>query len=99
MDAVPLSGFITPVSILIMVVLPAPLGPRKPKSSPVFTSKLTRSTANNSPKRFVRLVTSTAFSLFVVWHLRQVGEKGNFFFFFFFFSQFFFGAASASSLL
>jgi hypothetical protein len=78
MVAVPLFGFITPVRVLMVVVLPAPLGPKKPKSSPFFTSKLTLSTANNSPKYFVRFVTSTAFSLLVVRHLRQIGEKIDF---------------------
>ncbi len=34
-----------PVSTLMVVVLPAPLGPRKPKISPASTSKVTPSTA------------------------------------------------------
>ena len=37
------------VSMLIVVVFPAPLGPRKEKISPFFTSKLMLSTAFNSP--------------------------------------------------
>src|ERR1043166_21956 len=45
----PLSGS-KPVSILITVVLPLPLGPRKPKISPLATSKLTPFTAVNFPK-------------------------------------------------
>src|SRR5205085_2610443 len=36
------------MSILIVVVLPAPLGPRRPKSSPSPTSKLTPRTASTS---------------------------------------------------
>src|SRR5215472_2017591 len=46
-------GRISVVSIRLSVVLPAPLGPSRPKSSPRRTSKLTRSTAVNSPKRLV----------------------------------------------
>ncbi len=38
----------------MMVVLPEPLGPRKPKSSPQSRWKLTSSTAVTSPKRMVR---------------------------------------------
>src|SRR5437879_3383951 len=49
----PLSGR-SPVSILITVVLPLPLGPRKPKISPASTRKLTPSTAVKSPKRLTR---------------------------------------------
>jgi len=78
MDAVPLSGFITPVSILMVVVLPAPVGPKKPKSSPFFTSKLMLLTASNSLKCFVKLLTSMAFLVLVAWHLRQVSEKVDF---------------------
>src|SRR2546427_1564191 len=40
------------VSILIVVVLPAPFGPRKPKTSDRSISNETRSTATLSPKRF-----------------------------------------------
>ena len=40
--------------IFMVLVLPAPLGPRKPNASPVRTSKLTLSTAVNPLKRFVR---------------------------------------------
>src|ERR1700691_4081857 len=42
------------VSIRTIVVLPAPLGPSSPKTSPRRTSKLTWSTAVNAPKRLVR---------------------------------------------
>src|SRR6202521_5555733 len=46
-------GTISVVSIRLSVVLPAPLGPRRPNSSPRRTSKLTWSTAVNAPKRLV----------------------------------------------
>ena len=44
----------------MVVDLPAPLLPRKPKISPRATSKLTSSTATNWPKRRVRLRTTIA---------------------------------------
>src|SRR5579871_875186 len=47
--AAPFVSGSSPVSILMTVVLPLPLGPRKPKISPRFTSKLTSFTAVNSP--------------------------------------------------
>src|SRR5688572_13032174 len=56
--ALPPLGASSPVSILMVVVLPAPFGPRKPKISPVLTSKLTAFTAVNSPNVFVRPSTS-----------------------------------------
>src|ERR1035437_1623495 len=51
-----------PVSMRIVVDLPAPFGPRKPKISPFCTSKLTRFTAVKLPKRFSRFFTTTAVS-------------------------------------
>src|SRR3984957_5448320 len=39
--------------ILIVVVLPAPLGPRKPKVSPLVTAKSMPRTASTSPYRLV----------------------------------------------
>src|ERR1700735_3762193 len=48
------------VSIRTIVVLPAPLGPRSPKTSPRRTSKLTWSTAVNAPKRLVRALVCIA---------------------------------------
>ena len=42
------------MSILIVVVLPAPFGPRNAKISPWPTSNEIWSTAVNSPKRFTR---------------------------------------------
>src|SRR5713101_4726022 len=52
-NACPSVGGINVVSILTIVVLPAPLGPSSPKTSPRRTSKLTLSTAVNAPKRLV----------------------------------------------
>jgi hypothetical protein len=49
-----------PVSILMVVDLPAPLGPRKPKNWPGATARLTSWTAVKSPKRRVRPVVVTA---------------------------------------
>src|SRR5260221_5690355 len=53
-NACPPLGVISVVSIRTIVVLPAPLGPSSPKTSPRRTSKLTLSTAVNAPKRLVR---------------------------------------------
>ena len=44
----------------IVVDFPAPFAPRNPKISPSATSKLTSSTATNSPKRRVRFLTLIA---------------------------------------
>ena len=46
------------VSILMVVVLPAPLGPKKPKIAPAGTEKEMPSTARKSPKLFVSPSTS-----------------------------------------
>src|SRR5437667_3685002 len=62
--APPLSGK-SPVSILITVVFPLPLGPRKPKISPFWTRKLTSLTAVKSPKRRTRCSAEMATSPFV----------------------------------
>src|SRR3984957_8265255 len=53
-NAWPPLGTMSVVSIRTIVVLPAPLGPSSPKTSPRRTSKLTLSTAVNAPKRLVR---------------------------------------------
>ena len=53
MVAVPLVEWIRPSSIRSVVVLPAPLGPRKPVIRPGSTSKLRSSTATKEPKRLV----------------------------------------------
>src|SRR4051794_8841584 len=61
--AAPAVGFSNPHSMRIVVDLPAPLLPRKPKISPRSTSKLTSSTATNWPKRRDSPRTSIAFTL------------------------------------
>src|SRR5438094_868074 len=53
MIAVPEVGCSSPVSILMVVVLPAPLGPRKPNSSPSPIRRFMASTAVSAPNRFV----------------------------------------------
>ena len=53
-SASPAVGASKPVSIFIVVVLPQPFEPRKPKISPRSMAKFTRSTAVKSPKRQVR---------------------------------------------
>src|SRR5436189_3611025 len=49
----PLSGLVIPTIIRIVVVFPAPLGPRKPNTLPGRTSNDSPSTAVKSPNRFV----------------------------------------------
>ena len=53
-SASPSLGGSKPVSIFMVVVLPQPFEPTKPKISPRSMVKLTRSTAVKSPKRQVR---------------------------------------------
>ena len=50
----PALGASSPVSMRIAVVLPAPLAPRNPNTSPARTSKVMLSTAVKPPKRRVR---------------------------------------------
>ena len=57
MEADPLLGGRNPVSIRMVVVFPAPLGPRKPTTSPCSTAKVAPVTAGWRPKRLVRLST------------------------------------------
>src|SRR6266487_481288 len=57
-DAWPLVSGRRVVKILMIVLLPAPLGPSKPKTSPWLTEKLTVSTAVWSPKLLTRSTTS-----------------------------------------
>jgi hypothetical protein len=52
--AVPEVGAIRVPSVRTVVVLPAPLGPRKPNTSPEAMVKETSSKAVRSPKRLVR---------------------------------------------
>ena len=56
MRAEPPSGSRKPDSIFMVVDLPAPLGPRKPSTSPGRTLREMPSTARNAPKLFLRLV-------------------------------------------
>ena len=49
MRAVPEVGGMMPVSMEIDWVLPAPLGPRRPNTSPSSTAKLIPLTASKSP--------------------------------------------------
>src|SRR5450755_701300 len=58
--APPAVGLARVHSMLMVVVLPAPLGPRKPNTSPVATSKFTPRTARTSPKLLARSVTVIA---------------------------------------
>src|SRR5919199_6169490 len=52
-SADPLVGRTRPVSMRMVVVLPAPFGPRKPNTWPAATSSVTSRTATNLPKRLV----------------------------------------------
>jgi hypothetical protein len=52
--ACPEVGFSKVVSIIMVVLLPAPFGPKNPKISPSFTLKEMSSTAFRSPKDFDR---------------------------------------------
>ena len=61
-----------PVSILIVVVLPAPFGPRKPKISPRGTSKLTPCTASTRLPR-----EEPAVNVFVEPSLRPVDQPSR----------------------
>ncbi len=49
----PALGSRSPVSILMVVDLPAPFGPRKPKNWPEATLSVTSATAVSAPKRRV----------------------------------------------
>src|SRR5664280_2907178 len=60
--ALPPLGARIPVRMRIVVDLPAPFGPRKPKIWPLGTSKLKRFTAMKLPNRFSRPFTTTAMS-------------------------------------
>src|ERR1700735_3858177 len=53
-------GLLSVHSMLIVVDLPAPLGPRKPNTSPIATSKLIPRTARTSPNVLTRSVTEMA---------------------------------------
>src|SRR5581483_2563275 len=62
----PAVGVRRPQRMRMVVDLPAPLGPRKPKISPRATCNETWSTATNAPKVFTRLSISTALTLGVI---------------------------------
>src|SRR5512133_1937358 len=68
----PPEGSRSPHSIRMVVDLPAPLGPRKPKISPWRTSRLMRLTATKSPNRRSRLRRVTANSA-----MRHLGNRGG----------------------
>src|SRR5690625_794427 len=53
-EALPSVGGNNPVSIFMVVDLPQPLEPRKPKISPLNTSRLTSSTAVKLPNLLVK---------------------------------------------
>src|SRR5580692_8740623 len=74
--AEPLLSGRRPVSILMTVVLPLPLGPRKPKISPFSTRKLTSFTAVNLPNRRTRCSAEIAGSsgLFVALAIRLLSR-------------------------
>src|SRR3974390_1778053 len=58
--AEPLVGAISPTSIRIVVVLPDPLGPRKPNTLPAGTRRSIPAAASTDPKRFASDVVSIA---------------------------------------
>jgi len=58
MRASPELGGKKPVTMRMVVDLPAPFGPRKPSTSPFFTEKVRQSTAVFLPNRLVRFSTS-----------------------------------------
>jgi hypothetical protein len=62
-DAVPASIGRSVVSMRSVVVLPAPLGPRKPKISPRDTAKLTPRTASTVPRRDANCLRSSCASM------------------------------------
>src|SRR5450759_3075338 len=74
----PAVGARIPQSMRMVVDLPAPLGPRNPKISPLLTSKDTRFTATKEPNRFSRSFTMTAWSgLRMAGTAFLVGENGD----------------------
>ena len=51
MNAFPRVGWMSPISILMVVVLPAPFGPTNPKISPCSTVRLRSRTASTRRRR------------------------------------------------
>src|SRR5262249_32954157 len=66
-----------PVSILITVVLPLPLGPRNPNTSPFSTVIDTSSTAVKSPKRRVRFWFELQALVHLRWELNVSADSGT----------------------
>src|SRR3989338_9128264 len=58
---VPLSAFSSPIIIFMSVLLPAPFGPRNPKTSPSSSSRNTPSRTTRPPNDFEMPSTSTTF--------------------------------------
>ena len=58
MSASPMFGASRPVSILTVVDLPEPLGPRKPKIVPLAICRLRSLTATSRPNFFVKFLVS-----------------------------------------
>ncbi len=69
-DALPSVGFRIVISMLIVVVFPAPLGPRKPNISPSATWKETLSTATSCPK----FLDSSSTSIMFIFDFVEVGS-------------------------
>src|SRR6059058_4284951 len=67
---VPVVGKSSPQSILMVVVLPAPFGPRKANSSPFGTARVNSWTATFGPYRLVTLAISITGSLLPLKHQR-----------------------------
>src|SRR5256885_8135011 len=67
----PAVGLIRPTSMRMVVVLPAPLGPRKPKTSPGLSEKETASTIVRLPMTFVRLLATRTGGMrrFLYWYV------------------------------
>src|SRR6266516_1398208 len=75
-EASPSVMSVRPVSSLIIVVLPAPFGPRSPKTVPSATFRLTWSTAVSFPYTFVRFsVTMASLAMVHLFSLRQNAQR------------------------
>jgi len=73
-------GFSKVVKIIIVVLFPAPLGPKNPKISPFFTEKEISFTAIRSPKDLVRDFVSIEYNnsiSFGNYKLLSIGSKIN----------------------
>src|SRR5579863_8533973 len=76
--AVPAVGARKPATIFIVVDLPAPLGPRKPNTSPAGTANDTSSTATSGPNCLTRCtISSIASGLYPYRHLRKKSPKAG----------------------